>query len=51
MATSSNNPLFAGIVPDELCTIVNIDNVQQQVAAMPFVQSLNSNHLKQSETS
>ncbi len=48
---SFNNPLFVGIVPDELCAIVNIDNVQQQVAAMPFVQSLNSNDLKQSESS
>lgn len=45
---SFNNPLFAGIVPDGLCAIVDIDNVQQQVAAMPFVQSLNSNYLTQS---
>jgi purine-binding chemotaxis protein CheW len=41
---SFNNPIFAGIVSEYLCPIVNIDNVQQQVAAMPFVQSLNNNH-------
>jgi len=34
---SFNNPLFAGIVPDGLCAIIDIDNVQQQVAAMPFI--------------
>ncbi|MGB1800892.1 MAG: chemotaxis protein CheW [Gammaproteobacteria bacterium] len=45
---SFNNPLFAGVVADELCAIVNIDKVQQQVEAMPFVQSLNSNYLEQS---
>ena len=42
---SFNNPMFAGIVPDKLCAIVNIDTVQQQIAVMPFVQSLNSNYL------
>lgn len=42
--SSFNNPMFAGIVPDYLCPIVNIDYVQQQVAAMPFVQSLNNNY-------
>ena len=41
---SFNNPLFTGVVPEYLCPIVNIDNVQQQVAAMPFVQSLNNNY-------
>jgi len=41
---SFNNPMFAGIVPEYLCPIINIDNVQQQVAAMPFVQSLNKNY-------
>lgn len=41
---SFSNPMFAGIVSEYLCTIVNIDYVQQQVAAMPFVQSLNSNY-------
>jgi hypothetical protein len=42
---SFNNPIFAGIVPDHLCPIVNIDTIQQQIAKMPFVQSLNSNYL------
>lgn len=42
---SFNNPLFAGIVPDKLCAIVNIDTVNEQIATMPFVQSLNSNYL------
>jgi purine-binding chemotaxis protein CheW len=41
---SFNNPMFAGIVPEYLCPIINIDNVQQQIAAMPFVQSLNKNY-------
>ena len=41
---SFNNPMFAGIVPDQLCAIINIDTVQQQIADMPFVQSLNSNY-------
>ncbi len=41
---SFSNPMFAGIVPDYLCTIINIEYVQQQIAAMPFVQSLNSNY-------
>ena len=41
---SFNNPMFAGIVPDKLCAIVNIENLQKQIAAMPFVQSLNSHY-------
>jgi purine-binding chemotaxis protein CheW len=41
---SFNNPMFSGIVPDYLCPIVNIDNVQQQVSEMSFVQSLNSKY-------
>ncbi len=41
---SFNNPMFAGIVPEYLCPIVNMDNVKQQVANMPFVQSLNKNY-------
>jgi chemotaxis signal transduction protein len=41
---SFNNPMFTGIVTEHLCPIVNIDNVQEQVAAMPFVQSLNNNY-------
>ena len=41
---SFNNPMFSGIVPEYLCPIVNIEHVQQQVATMPFVQSLNKNY-------
>jgi purine-binding chemotaxis protein CheW len=41
---SFNNPMFAGVVPEYLCPIVNIENIQQQVKSMPFVQSLNSNY-------
>jgi len=37
---SFNNPMFSGIVPEYLCPLVNINNIQQQVAEMPFVQSL-----------
>lgn len=40
---SFNNPMFAGIVTEYLCPIVNIDNLTQQVSAMPIVQSLNNN--------
>jgi purine-binding chemotaxis protein CheW len=38
---SFNNPMYTGIVMEHLCPIVNIDYLNQQVAAMPFVQSLN----------
>jgi purine-binding chemotaxis protein CheW len=38
---SFNNPMFSGIVPDYLCPIVDVDSIHKQVAAMPFVQSLN----------
>jgi chemotaxis signal transduction protein len=41
---SFDNPMFAGIVTEHLCPIVNIENIQEQVAAMPFVQSLNNNY-------
>lgn len=41
---SFNNPMFAGMVTEHLCPIVNIDTVQLQVEAMPFVQSLNKNY-------
>jgi chemotaxis signal transduction protein len=41
---SFNNPMFAGIVTEYLCPIINMENIQQQVAAMPFVQSLNNNY-------
>ncbi len=41
---SFNNPTFSGIVPDYLCPLVNINNIQKQVAAMPFVQSLNNKY-------
>ena len=38
---SFNNPMYTGIVMEHLCPILNIDNLNQQVRAMPFVQSLN----------
>ncbi len=38
-----NNPIFAGIVPEYLCPIVNIENIQQQVSEMSFVRLLDSN--------
>jgi len=41
---SFNNPMFTGVVTEYLCPIVNIDNLYQQVAAMPFVESLNNNY-------
>lgn len=33
-----NNPTFAGVVPDYLCPIINVDYVQQQVSEMSFLQ-------------
>ena len=36
-----NNPMFCGVVPEYLCPIINLDSLNMQVAAMPFVQSLN----------
>ena len=37
---SFNNPMFSGVVTEYLCPLLNIDTLYQQVAAMPFVQSL-----------
>jgi len=33
-----NNPTFAGVVPDYLCPIINVDYLQQQVSEMSFLQ-------------
>jgi len=41
---SFNNPMFVGVATKYLCPVVNIDNVQKQVEAMPFVQALNNKY-------
>lgn len=37
---SFNNPMFSGIVTEFMCPLINIDNLYDQIAEMPFVQSL-----------
>jgi chemotaxis signal transduction protein len=32
-----NNPIFAGIVPEYLCPIVNIEHIQEEVSKIPFM--------------
>ncbi len=41
---SFNNPMFSGIVPDYLCPLVNMDNLNKQIVSMPFVQSANNSY-------
>lgn len=38
---SFSNPMFAGVVSEYLCPIINIEFVNELISKMPFVQSLN----------
>jgi purine-binding chemotaxis protein CheW len=41
---NTGNPLYAGIVKEHLCPLINIDNLSQRISTMPFVQSLSENN-------
>ncbi len=43
--SGDNKLMYAGIVKDYLCPLVNINNLHQRVLTMPFVQSLSNNCL------
>lgn len=37
-------PLYAGVVKESLCPLINIDKLQQQISIMPFIKSLQENN-------
>jgi len=41
---NTGNPLYAGIVKEHLCPLINIDKLSQRISTMPFVKSLSENN-------